>query len=85
MFKLTYFFFNSPVPFTTAFEFRLVIRGEEWKQVEQHYKIGKELGTCRHSGAFAVVRMATHKETNKEYAMKIVDKQKMKLVQTKRK
>jgi len=64
------------------FEFRLIRRqgGEEWKQVEQHYKIGKELG----SGAFAVVRLATHKETNKKYAMKIVDKQKMSLVQTDR-
>jgi len=64
------------------FEFRLLRRhgGEEWKQVEEHYKIGKELG----SGAFAVVRLATHNETEKQYAMKIVDKQKMSLVQTDR-
>ena len=29
------------------FEFRLIRQDEkEWKQVEHHYKIGKELGRC---------------------------------------
>eukprot|EP01135_Chromosphaera_perkinsii_P000143 Nk52_evm39s32 gene=Nk52_evmTU39s32 len=38
--------------------------------VEQKYKIGKELG----SGNFAVVKVATHKESGGKYAVKIIDK-----------
>jgi len=38
--------------------------------VEKHYKIGKTLGT----GNFSVVKRAVNRETNAEFAIKIIDK-----------
>lgn len=56
-------------------------RSADWAEVEAKYEIGELLG----SGAFAVVKKVIDKETNQAYAMKIVDKKKMALVQTDRK
>eukprot|EP00161_Ancyromonas_sigmoides_P013887 TRINITY_DN358_c0_g1_i1.p2 TRINITY_DN358_c0_g1~~TRINITY_DN358_c0_g1_i1.p2 ORF type:complete len:327 (+),score=164.53 TRINITY_DN358_c0_g1_i1:87-1067(+) len=41
--------------------------------IETVFDIGKELGT----GHFSVVKLATHKEQGKEFALKIIDKRKL--------
>lgn len=43
------------------------------KKFSQCYNLGKELG----SGAFSVVKLGTHEETAKNYAIKIVSKKKL--------
>uniref|UniRef100_A0A8D0BHX0 non-specific serine/threonine protein kinase n=1 Tax=Salvator merianae TaxID=96440 RepID=A0A8D0BHX0_SALMN len=42
--------------------------------VERHYEIGRTIG----DGNFAVVRQCCHRSTNQNYAMKIIDKSKLK-------